>query len=140
VPAGPPAGRRAPPGVRRPGSAAGLVREGWVGVRIELADAVAVVRAELLEAAARGAGGEVGFAVGPIELEFAVELRADARARAGFAAWVLTAEAEAQAGRTSTHRVRLTLRPTRGDGGDVWIAAAGSGVPTAGDGRGHLGR
>jgi hypothetical protein len=49
-------------------------------VDIELADAVAVGREELLEAARRGVGQEVGFAVGPIEMEFAVELRADARA------------------------------------------------------------
>jgi hypothetical protein len=41
-------------------------------VDIELADAVAVGREELLEAARRG--------VGPIEMEFAVELRAHARA------------------------------------------------------------
>ena len=47
---------------------------------IELADAVAVGREELLEAARRGVGQEVGFAVEPIEMEFAVEMRAHARA------------------------------------------------------------
>jgi hypothetical protein len=52
-------------------------------VEIELADAVAAVRDELVEAAARGVGQAVSFTVGPIEMEFAVELRADARAKAG---------------------------------------------------------
>jgi hypothetical protein len=47
-------------------------------VEIELADAVAAVREELFDAARRGVGQEVAFVVGPIEMEFAVELRADA--------------------------------------------------------------
>ena len=61
-------------------------------MEIELADAVAAVRDELVEAAARGVGQAVAFTVGPIEMEFAVELRADARAKAGFKAWVLSGE------------------------------------------------
>ena len=52
-------------------------------MEIELADAVAAVRDELVEAAARGVGQAVAFTVGPIEMEFAVELRADARGRRG---------------------------------------------------------
>ncbi|MEW9555283.1 trypco2 family protein [Nonomuraea sp. NPDC050783] len=40
-------------------------------------------------------GSQIAFAVGPIELEFAVELKADAKAKAGFKAWVVTAGAEA---------------------------------------------
>jgi hypothetical protein len=68
-----------------------------VRVDIELADAVAVVRDELVEAAWRGRGQPVGFVVGPIEMEFTVELRADVKAKAGFKAWVL-ASAEVEAG------------------------------------------
>ena len=49
-------------------------------VEIELAAAVTALRDELIEAAARHESGQqVGFKVGPIELEFAVELRADAK-------------------------------------------------------------
>jgi hypothetical protein len=44
---------------------------------------------------ARGAGQEIAFKVGPVELEFAVELRTDAKAKAGFKAWVVSADAEA---------------------------------------------
>ncbi|WP_308426340.1 trypco2 family protein, partial [Streptosporangium pseudovulgare] len=59
-------------------------------VEIELADAVEAVRDELLAAAVRGAGSEIAFTVGPIELEFAVELKVDAKAKGGFKAWVVT--------------------------------------------------
>ncbi|WP_031515230.1 trypco2 family protein [Streptomyces sp. NRRL F-5123] len=85
-------------------------------MEIELADAVAELRDELTRAVARGAGQDITFQVGPIELEFTVELRADARARAGFKAWVVSGDAEAGSGRTRTHRVRLTLQPQGRDG------------------------
>lgn len=109
-------------------------------VEIELADAVAVVRDQLLEAARRGVGQEVGFAVGPIEMEFAVELRADAKAKAGFRAWVVSAEVETGVVRGRTHRVTVTLTPKRADGGDLLIAAQAA-VPAEEGGRfEHLGR
>ena len=59
-------------GRTRAGIGRAMGREGrGCAVEIELADAVAIVRDELLEAAVRGAGSEIAFAVGPIELEFA---------------------------------------------------------------------
>ncbi|MFG3701387.1 trypco2 family protein [Micromonospora sp. NPDC047620] len=111
-------------------------------MEIELADAVAVVREELLEAARRGADHEVGFVVGPIEMEFAVELRADVKAKAGFKAWVL-ASAEVQAGvtRGSIHRVKVTLTPKQPDGTDLLIAdAPGSRPAGPGDVSERIGR
>jgi len=109
-------------------------------VDIELADAVAVVRGELLEAAGRGAGEDVGFVVGPIEMEFTVELRADAKARAGFKAWVVSGEAEAGVSRGRTHRVTVSLTPKQRDGGDLLITADVPGPTGPGDTSGHLGR
>lgn len=109
-------------------------------MEIELADAVAALRDELLEAAARGAGQEIAFAVGSVELEFAVELRADAKAKAGFKAWVLaSADVEAGAGRTSVHRVKVTLTPKQPGGGDLLISGT-SGRTLAPGGPGHVGR
>jgi hypothetical protein len=55
-------------------------------VDIELADSVTGLRDELLTADARGAGQDVVFDVGTVELELAVELRTDAKAKAGFKA------------------------------------------------------
>jgi hypothetical protein len=110
-------------------------------VEIELADAVAAVRDELLVAAARGVDQEIAFAVGPIELEFAVELRADATAKAGFKAWVLaSAEVEAGVGRASTHRVTVTLTPKRPDGRDLLISGEPGQSLAPPQPGGHVGR
>jgi Trypsin-co-occurring domain 2 len=109
-------------------------------VEIELADAVAAVRSELLEAAGRDAGTEVGFVVGPIELEFAVELRVDAKAKFGFKAWVVSGEGEAGVARGRTHRVKVTLSPKRADGGDLLISGGGSRAVGPGPVEGHIGR
>lgn len=97
-------------------------------MEIELADAVAAVREELLHAAARGIGHPVEFVVGPIELEFAVELRQDAKAKAGFKAWVVSGDAEGSLSRGRTHRVSMTLTPIR-PGGDKWLVAGDSARP-----------
>lgn len=91
---------------------------------IELADAVAVVRDELLEAAGRATDAAVEFVVGPIELEFTVELKVDAKAKAGFKAWVVSADLEAGASRTSKHRVTVQLTPRRPGGGDLLVASS----------------
>ncbi|HEY3605863.1 MAG TPA: trypco2 family protein [Pseudonocardiaceae bacterium] len=106
---------------------------------IELADAVAVVRDELLVAAARATDQALEFVVGPIEVEFAVELRQDAKAKAGFKAWVVSADAEAGVSRARTHRVTVSLTPRRAGGGDLLVStSARSDGP--GDVSEHLGR
>ncbi|GAA5070142.1 trypco2 family protein [Streptomyces sp. SID10815] len=103
---------------------------------IELAAAVQAVRDELLRAAAQGAGSDMVFQVGPIQLEFTVELRADARVRGGIKAFVVSGEADAGAGRTRTHRVALTLEPRRATGDPLLISGEGeadaSGLAAAG--------
>jgi hypothetical protein len=109
-------------------------------VDIELADAVATLRVELLNAAARGADQGMAFVVGPIEMEFAVELRADAKARTGFKAWVLSADAEAHVARGRTHRVTVRLTPKQLDGADLLISATTDAPLGPGDTAGHIGR
>jgi hypothetical protein len=107
-------------------------------MEIELADAVAALRDELLTAAARGVSPDLAFAVGPVELEFAVELRTDARAKAGFKAWVVSADAEAGVARAQTHRVTLTLKPQRRDGGDLMVSGAPGRPEGPGDSSGRI--
>ena len=92
------------------------------GMEIDLADAVASVRDELVAAAARGAGSDVEFVVGPIELEFAVEMRRDVKGKAGFKAWLISADAEGGLAQGRTHKVKLTLTPKKPDGGDLLVA------------------
>lgn len=94
---------------------------------LELAEAVEAIRNELLNAAARGAGNDVTFQVGPIQMEFTVELRRDVRARGGIKAYVLSGEVDAGRSRTRTHRVSFTLEPRRADGDPLLVAADGEG-------------
>ncbi|MEU2628538.1 trypco2 family protein [Kitasatospora sp. NPDC007106] len=90
-------------------------------MEIGLADAVDAVRKELLEAAARGADQPLSFEVGPIEMEFEIELRAEAKAGGKFKAWVVSAETEAGVSRGRTHRVAFTLTPRGTDSAKVNI-------------------
>ncbi|MEV7318384.1 trypco2 family protein [Streptomyces microflavus] len=91
---------------------------------VPLADAVAAARDELIEAAARvGDNPGVVFAVGPVEMEFEVELRADAKVKAGFKLWAVGAEAEAGVSRGRTHRISFTLTPKRPDGSDLLVSS-----------------
>lgn len=78
---------------------------------IDLVDAVAAVRDQLIEAAVRGAGERIGFEVGPIQLEFTVELRRDVTAKAEIRAWVFTADASIGASSNTVHKASLTLTP-----------------------------
>ncbi|MCX4748266.1 hypothetical protein OG455_22585 [Kitasatospora sp. NBC_01287] len=78
---------------------------------IELAEAVEAVRRQLAAAAERAAGERFQFEVGTVELEFAIELRRDAALKGGVRAWVLQAGAEVGAGRTSSHKVTVSLTP-----------------------------
>lgn len=104
-------------------------------VDIPLVDAVAAVRDELVAAAARGgAHPDVVFAVGPVEMEFEVELRADATAKAGFKLWAVGAETQAGVSRGRTHRVSFTLTPRNARGGDLLV----SGSPDRSAGPGDL--
>ncbi|MFF3447033.1 trypco2 family protein [Streptomyces sp. NPDC002667] len=63
---------------------------------IPLVDAIVAVRDEVLEAARTGGNHpDLVFAVGPVEMEFEVALRADAKAKAGFKIFAIGAETEA---------------------------------------------
>jgi hypothetical protein len=102
-------------------------------VEIELADAVAVLRDELVAAAARGAGQQVRFTVGPVELEFDVELREDSGVKAGFRAWVVTAEGGVGSSAARTQRVKVTLTPHHADGSDVDVRGGAGRAEGPGD-------
>jgi hypothetical protein len=107
-------------------------------VEIGLADAVAAVRDELLEAAARGVGQDIAFTVGPVDMEFEVELRADAKAKAGFRVWAVSVGGDAGLSRSRTHRVSLTLTPRNGDGGDLLISGSAERTTGPGDVSGRV--
>jgi Trypsin-co-occurring domain 2 len=109
-------------------------------VEIALVDAVAAVRDELVEAVARRPRGGVVFEVGEVVLEFEVELRQDTSVRAGFKAWVVSADAERTVGRGSTHRVSVTLAPHSAGRGPVLVAGDEGRGEGPGDVSGRVGR
>ncbi|QKW23851.1 hypothetical protein HUT16_36350 [Kitasatospora sp. NA04385] len=104
---------------------------------IELAEAVAAVRNELLKAQRLGTGQELLFEVGPIEMAFEVELRADAKAGGKFKVWALSAEAAGSVSRGRTHRISFTLTPRQADRTDLLISGAGDGADEPEDLTGH---
>jgi Trypsin-co-occurring domain 2 len=87
--------------------------------RIELARAVQAIRDELVAAAAQADGEQLRFEVGEIQMEFAVELRHDARVKGGVKAWVFSADVDAGRAAGRTHKVAFTLKPknTQTNGG-----------------------
>lgn len=89
--------------------------------KIELADAIASVRDELLTAARRATGHPVSFEVGDIEMEFTVELRKEAKGGGKVKAWVVEAGADASRSRGETHRVSFTLKPRNAATGGAWL-------------------
>ena len=107
-------------------------------MEIGLADAVAAVRDELLEAAARGAGNDIAFAVGPVEMEFEIELRADAKAAGRLRVWAVTADAEAGVSRGRTHRVSFTLTPKNASGDDLIVSGSPDRAAGPGDVRDRI--
>ena len=79
--------------------------------QIELSAAVRAIREQLVLASVAGAGEAIRFEVGPIDMEFTVELTREAGAKGGVRAWVVNAEADARATRGSTHKVSFRLTP-----------------------------
>ena len=91
----------------------------WVG----LADAVKGIRAELNAAMAEGADDDVQFQVGPVELEFAVDIKKDAKADFGVRVWVLSLGAKGGVGQNSTNRIKVVLNPTDAHGRQLKISS-----------------
>ncbi|MFJ3906644.1 trypco2 family protein [Streptomyces sp. NPDC090025] len=107
-----------------------------IETRIELADAIASVRDQLLIAAGRATGRPVAFEVGDIEMEFTVELRKEAKAGAKVKAWVVEAGADAARTRADTHRVSFTLKPRNAATGGPWLVGSGEEADLSGFGTG----
>ncbi|QNP62973.1 trypco2 family protein [Streptomyces genisteinicus] len=93
--------------------------EPWVG----LAEAVSAVRSELTTAMDAGRDEKLKFRAGPVEMEFAVEVKKQAEGRLKVLVLPWTAEAKGSYGTTGTHRIKVTLQPVDEDGKDALIAS-----------------
>jgi hypothetical protein len=61
------------------------------------------------------------FEVGPVELEFAVELQRDAGSKAGVRVMVMTGANDQESARGQVNRIKLTLTPIKRSGSPVLI-------------------
>jgi hypothetical protein len=95
----------------------------------ELGDAVGAIRAQLQQALDEGDSKGLKFRCGPVELEFSVEVRKDAEARTRV--FVVPWSGEARGGFTTdrVQRIKVTLQPVDGEGGDAVIHGRQSGRP-----------
>lgn len=97
---------------------------------IPIADAIQAIRREVVKAVKAGEKEEIKFELGPIELEFQVEIAQErsgtAGVSAGFNVWVIEAEVSGegtvQHSRATTHTVKLTLNPQKSDGSSVKVS------------------
>lgn len=82
---------------------------------VPLADAIEALRAELVVALRKGWTEEVRFALGPIELEFQVEVSREAGGKAGVKFWVVELGGQGSRSSGSRHTVRVSLSPVMSD-------------------------
>jgi hypothetical protein len=97
---------------------------------IPLADAIRVLRRELVDAVEKGRDEQLRFRIESIELELQAALTREAGAKGGLKAWVFELGAEGRRETASTQTVTLTLRPHGPNGGDVDVGARRSKDPT----------
>nr|WSX53771.1 hypothetical protein OG409_35540 [Streptomyces sp. NBC_00974] len=88
-------------------SLGGIVDGAWVG----LAEAVQQLRAELEIAMAEGAEKQLRFELGPIEMEFQVDLRRIGGAEGGLRWGVVSLGGKKELSSGNGHRVTLVLNP-----------------------------
>ncbi|GGT37747.1 trypco2 family protein [Streptomyces purpureus] len=103
--------------------------------RIELADAIASVRDQLVEAATRSSGLPLSFEVGDIDMEFTIELRKEVKGSGKVKAWVVEAGADGSRTSGQTHRVSFTLTPKDTRTGGSWLVGNDEDADISGFGR-----
>jgi hypothetical protein len=91
---------------------------------LSLAEAIEAVRTELCKAQEQGQGSEVRFAVGPVELEFALDVRKTGGGSASVKVLgVLDLSGNGEYSTTNAHRVKIKLSPLGRDGNPLKVAA-----------------
>jgi NTP-dependent ternary system trypsin peptidase co-occuring protein len=90
-------------------------------VVVGLAEAIAALRGELTEALKAGKDEPLQFRLGPIELEFQLEVSKRAGGEVGIKFWVVSLGGKAEASRAGTHHIKLSLQPVSPEGSDVQV-------------------
>jgi hypothetical protein len=95
----------------------------------ELGDTVSAVREQLQRAMVQGQGETLKFRTGPVEMEFAVEVKKEAGVKAKVFVLPWTVEAQGAVSTVGTHRIKITLQPVDDQGNDAKISAHASEEP-----------
>jgi NTP-dependent ternary system trypsin peptidase co-occuring protein len=97
----------------------------WVG----LADAIRLVRAELLTAMGEGHDEALRFGLGPVEMEFLVEIRRERSVEGGLRAWVISGAGHAGSVAGASHRIKIVLDPEDVEGQRARISSRDGRIP-----------
>lgn len=91
---------------------------------VELAEVIAELRRELDEARLAVDPGEpLRFELGPVELEATIAIEKSKGGGARLRFWVVELGGDASAARSSTQRLKVTLRPLLADSGAApWVS------------------
>ncbi|WP_073951338.1 trypco2 family protein [Streptomyces kebangsaanensis] len=106
-----------------------MAEHGGGGAAVELAEAIESLRAQLEAARRLAPPGSLRFEVGPVELEFQVELVSGAEVSGGAKFYVMSAGGRQNRENRTTHSVRLTLTPQDPAGGPLEVSGNAVGIP-----------
>lgn len=84
--------------------------------RVGLQEAIAALRAELIESVVASQGERLRFEVGEITMEFHIEVERSADAKGGIKFWVVELGAGRTAKNREAHKVVIPLKPIRANG------------------------
>lgn len=84
--------------------------------RIGLQEAIAALRAELIESVEVSRGERLRFEVGEITMEFQLEVERSVEAKGGIQFWVVELGAGGAVKDKDVHKVVIPLKPVRADG------------------------
>lgn len=84
--------------------------------RIGLQEAIAALRAELIESVIASQGERLRFEVGEITMEFQIEVERSTEAKGGIQFWVVELGGGGAARDRNVHKVVIPLKPVRADG------------------------
>ena len=97
--------------------------------RVEQADAIRALRAELVRAQQEGEDESLRFRLGEVALEFEFAVEREAGADAGIRFWVISLGAKGGVSTARTHRVKLSLTPETDSGAPPYVAGTGGKDP-----------
>jgi hypothetical protein len=95
--------------------------ESW----LDLADALDLLRDQIVEAQQRAAGHPLRFVMGPVTVELEVELERSGALSGGLRFGVVSVDGRGERSNRSAHRVTVTLTPRLDGGADIEISDDG---------------